>query len=128
MISPVTETTGAISQETPSGSASRTRARRSKTAKRARSRSAFQSKSTHTKERLPPELERMVETPGMPFTAVSTGMVTSCSTSSAVRPPASVWIVTRGTEMSGNTSTASDRHAKTPSVAAAARITRTNLG
>ena len=37
--------------------------------------------------------------------ADSMGMVMYCSTSSAVRPGASVWMVTRGTFNSGNTST-----------------------
>ena len=107
MISPVTETTGAISGSASAGRDSFTRERRSKTSKRARERSVAQSKSIQTKESPPPELERIVETPGMPLTAASIGTVTRCSTSSAVRPPASVWMTTRGTWMSGKTSTGS---------------------
>ena len=67
--------------------------------------SLSQSKSTHTKERPLPEEERTPLTPAVPFMADSMGMVIYCSTSSAVRPGASVWMVTRGTFSSGNTST-----------------------
>jgi len=52
-----------------------------------------------------PEEERTPLTPAVPFMADSMGMVMYCSTSSAVRPGASVWMVTRGTFSSGNTST-----------------------
>ena len=90
MISPVTETRGEISECASSGSVSWMRERRSNTSKRAFVRSAFQSKSTHTNERPPLELERILLTPGTPFTADSIGIVTNCSTSSAVRPPASL--------------------------------------
>ena len=107
MISPETEMTGAISGSASLGSDSRTCPSRSNTRKRAESGSDAQSKSTHTKESPPPELERMFVTPLSPFMADSIGTVMRCSTSSAVSPPASVWIVTRGTLMSGNTSTAS---------------------
>ena len=125
MISPVTETMGEISAWASSGKVSLTRARRSNTSKRARATSTFQSKSIQTNESPPLELERMVDTPGIPFTTDSMGIVTSCSTSSAVSPPASVWMVTRGTEMSGNTSTARFCHVRSPiaaTISVAARI------
>ena len=89
-ISPVTDTTGAISACASSGNSACTRERRSKTSKRAWLKGTAQSKSTHTKERPPLELERIVRTPGIPFTEDSIGIVTNCSTSSAVNPPASV--------------------------------------
>ena len=105
IISPVTETRGEISACASSGSASLMRERRSNTSNLARVRSAFQSKSTQTNDNPPLELERTLVTPGIPLTADSIGIVTSSVTSSAVSPPASVRMVTLGTEMSGKTST-----------------------
>ena len=118
IISPVTDTTGAISAWASSGSEDSTRARRSNTSNLARDTSTFQSKSTQTKDSPPLELERIVDTPGIPFITDSIGMVTSCSTSSAESPPASVWIVTRGTDISGKTSTARFCHVLNPATAA----------
>ena len=49
--------------------------------------------------------ERTLLTPAAPFMDVSMGNVTSCSTSSAARPDASVMTTTVGAFRSGNTST-----------------------
>ena len=51
------------------------------------------------------EEERTLRTPVAPFTAVSIGNETSCSTSSGASPGASVIIVTVGALRSGKTST-----------------------
>ena len=64
-----------------------------------------QSNSTQTTEKPVVEDERTRLTPVAPFTAVSIGKVTSCSTSSAAIPPASVMMTTVGALRSGNTST-----------------------
>ena len=64
-----------------------------------------QSNSTQTME-MPCEVEeRTRRTPVAPFTAVSTGKVTSVSTSSGAMPCASVSTVTVGAVRSGKTST-----------------------
>ena len=64
-----------------------------------------QSNSTHTTENPWVDWERTRRTPVLPFTAVSMGKVTSCSTSSAAIPPASVMMTTVGALRSGKTST-----------------------
>jgi hypothetical protein len=64
-----------------------------------------QSNSAYRIDRPTPEVLRTRVTPGMPFNAVSTGKVMSCSTSSGAMPPASVSTVTCGLFRSGNTST-----------------------
>ena len=51
------------------------------------------------------EIDRTPVTPCMPFIAVSSGKVMSCSTSSGAIPPASVIKVTVGRLRSGKTST-----------------------
>jgi len=56
-------------------------------------------------DRPTPEVLRTRVTPGMPLSAVSSGKVISCSTSSGAIPPASVSTVTRGLLRSGKTST-----------------------
>ena len=71
----------------------------------ARYMSMSQSNSTHTTENPVVEDERTLRTPVAPFTAVSIGKVTSCSTSSAAIPPASVITTTVGAFRSGKTST-----------------------
>ena len=58
-------------------------------------------------DRPTPDTERTRVTPGIPFIAVSSGYVTSCSTSSGSMPSASVISVTMGRFKSGNTSTGS---------------------
>ncbi|MPN44188.1 hypothetical protein SDC9_191749 [bioreactor metagenome] len=65
----------------------------------------FQLNSTQTTEKPLVEEERTLLTPIEPFTAVSMGKVTSCSTSSAAIPLASVIITTVGAFKSGKTST-----------------------
>ena len=67
--------------------------------------SVSQSNSTHTTEKPVVEEERTLRTCVAPFTAVSMGKVTSCSTSSAAIPLASVMTTTVGAFKSGNTST-----------------------
>ena len=65
----------------------------------------FQSNSTHTTEKPAVDEERTRRTPVAPFTAVSMGNVTSCSTSSGAMPEASVMTTTVGALRSGKTST-----------------------
>ncbi len=103
--SPMIEETGPMTGAMPAGSCSRTCARRSATSWRLRYTSVPQSNSAYTMERPTPEVERTRVTPGMPLSAVSSGKVTSCSTSSGAMPPASVSTVTSGLLRSGNTST-----------------------
>ena len=67
--------------------------------------SVSQSNSTHTTEKPVAEEERTRRTWVAPLTAVSMGKVTSCSTSSAAMPLASVITTTVGALRSGNTST-----------------------
>ena len=67
--------------------------------------SVSQSNSTHTTEKPVVDEERTRRTPVAPLTAVSMGNVTSCSTSSAAMPPASVMTTTVGAFRSGKTST-----------------------
>ena len=106
MISPMIELIGPMPACcTPSGSWSRTTARRSPTICRARYMSVPQSKLTQTKPRPTAETERTLSTPGRPLIAVSSGMVMSCSTSSGAMPPASTCSVTCGRSRLGNTST-----------------------
>ena len=64
-----------------------------------------QSNSTHTTENPVVDEERTLRTPVAPFTEVSMGKVTNCSTSSAAIPSASVITTTVGALRSGNTST-----------------------
>ena len=64
-----------------------------------------QSNSTQTTENPVVEEERTRRTSVAPFTAVSTGKVTSRSTSSGAMPLASVITTTVGAFRSGNTST-----------------------
>ena len=105
MISPMIEAIGPICGAMPSGSCSFTSDNRSATCWRLRKISVPQSNSTNTIESPMPETERTRVTPGMPFIAVSTGNVTSCSTSSGAMPPASVSSVTVGLFRSGKIST-----------------------
>ena len=63
------------------------------------------SNSTQTTEKPVVDEERTRRTPVAPFTAVSMGKVTSCSTSSAAMPLASVMTTTVGAFRSGKTST-----------------------
>ena len=125
MISPVTDTMGAISVSTPCGRDSRTAAKRSETIWRARYTSVSQSKSTQTKESPVPEEELTCVTPAVPLMADSSGMEMYCSTSSAESPAASVWMVTRGTFSSGNTSTGSVDTAHRLSSASSAALSNT---
>ena len=67
--------------------------------------SVSQSNSTQTTEKLWVDEERTRRTCVAPLTAVSMGKVTSCSTSSAAMPLASVMTTTVGAVRSGNTST-----------------------
>ena len=65
----------------------------------------------------------MSSRPWIPFSACSSGTVTSCSTSEVDRPRQAVWISTRGGANSGNTSTricgrASDAEDHQPTAAA----------
>src|SRR5258708_9984910 len=62
--------------------------------------------------------ERRVARPGVPLTAFSIGLVTSCSTCWAVRPGASVWISTVEGTNSGNTSSGARRVAHSPAISA----------
>ena len=105
MISPMIEETGAICGTMSSGSCSRTSPSRSVTCWRLRKMSVPQSNSTKTIDSPTVETERTRVTPGMPFIEVSIGKVTSCSTSSAASPSASVISVIVGLFRSGKTST-----------------------
>ena len=67
--------------------------------------SVSQSNSTHTTEKPVADDERTRRTCVAPLTAVSMGNVTSCSTSSAAMPLASVITTTVGALRSGKTST-----------------------
>ena len=58
--------------------------------------------------------ERMVASPVAPLTAFSIGLVTSCSTCSAVKPGASVWMSTVEGTNSGKTSSGALRAAQKP--------------
>ena len=60
------------------------------------------------------ETERTRITPGIPFIAVSSGKLTSRSTSSGARPSASVSRVTVGRLRSGKTSTGTRGSTSTP--------------
>src|SRR3981081_4936755 len=51
------------------------------------------------------DFERITSMSGTPFSAFSSGTVTSCSTSADESPRQMVWISTRGGANSGNTST-----------------------
>ena len=87
-----------------SGRSSAAAASFSDTIWRARYMSVPQSNSTHTTENPVVEELRTLRTPVEPLTAVSMGKVTSCSTSSAAIPLASVMTTTVGALRSGNTS------------------------
>ncbi len=105
-ISPKMEDCGpSVGLPTLAGNDSLTTASFSLTICRARYISVSQSNSTQTTENPFVEEERTRRTPVAPFTAVSTGKVTSCSTSSAAIPFASVMMTTVGALRSGNTST-----------------------
>ena len=67
--------------------------------------SVSQSNSTQMMENPLVDDERTRRTCVAPLTAVSMGKVTSCSTSSAAMPPASVMTTTVGAVRSGKTST-----------------------
>ena len=94
-----------VGRPTLSGKSSSTVANFSDTICRARYMSVSQSNSTHTTEKPVVDEERTRRTWVAPFTAVSMGNVTSCSTSSAAIPLASVITTTVGAFRSGNTST-----------------------
>ena len=85
-----------------------------------------QSNSTHTTENPVVEDERTRRTPVAPFTAVSIGKVTSCSTSSAAIPPASVITTTVGALRSGNTSTSVCQAVYVPPTSRSTDATNTN--
>ena len=87
------------------GSASATVASFSDTICRSRYMSVPQSNSTHTTEKPLVDEDLTLLTSGAPFMAVSMGKVTSCSTSSAAIPLASVMTTTVGALRSGKTST-----------------------
>ena len=99
------EVTGAISVWTVLGIRSSAIARRSATSCLARYMSVPQENSTHIMERLSELLLRTRRTPGSPFTALSMGNVTYCSTSPAEKPPASLIMSTVGAFNSGKMST-----------------------
>src|SRR5262245_45541117 len=70
--------------------------------------------------------ERKTSSRAIPLTACSMGSVTSCSTSVAERPGASVWTTTCGGANSGNTSSFECRVAyKPPTKSSTARTTTT---
>ena len=87
--------------------------------------SVDQSNSTHTTEKPAVDDERTRLTPVAPFTAVSIGNVTSCSTSSAAMPLASVITTTVGAFRSGKTSTSVLWAVNPPSMISATAATRT---
>src|SRR5690349_12916064 len=78
---------------------------RSETSWRAFSRSAPGVKISTIEDSCSTDLERISSSPSTPLRASSSGTVTSCSTSAAVRPMAMVWISTFGGANSGKTST-----------------------
>src|SRR5574344_2037010 len=84
-----------------------------------------QSNSTQTTENPVVEEERTRLTAVAPFTAVSTGKVTSLSTSSGAIPVASVIITTVGALRSGNTSTSILEAVYTPAIIRSTERTRT---
>ncbi len=105
MISPITLDCGASTGVTSAGSDSPRETIFSETICRARKMSIPQSNSTQTNEYPYIEEERTRRTLVAPLTAVSTGKVTSLSTSSADIPWASDIITTVGAVRSGKTST-----------------------
>ena len=103
----MTEDMGAsVGWPTPVGSDSRASRTRSATTCRARNASTSQSNSAHTMDMPMPDWLRSRRTPGAPCREVSTGTVTSDSTSSGAIPCASVITVTVGAVTSGRTSMA----------------------
>ena len=73
------------------------------------------SKSSTIEDSPGTDSERSTVTPFVPFSrSASSGTVTSCSTSSAERPSASVWTSTYGGVNSGRTSTGASRSCRMP--------------
>ena len=116
--------TGAL---TPSGICSPTAASFSLTIWRARYISVPQSNSTQTTEKPWVDCDLTRRTPVLPFTAVSIGKVTSCSTSSAAIPPASVIMTTVGALRSGKTSTSVLLVEYSPAMTSRTAATRTSI-
>ena len=105
IIWPMIEETGPRNGRISCGNRGVTSATFSPTICRARYVSVSQPNSTKTNDNPMPDIDRTRSTPAAPLTAVSSGTVTSISTSSGANPPASVKMVTVGRLRSGNTST-----------------------
>ncbi len=82
---------------------------RSATSCRACSRSVPRSKKSVIEDSCGTDFERIMSRPGSPWSACSSGTVTSSSTSAADSPRVIVWISTRGGANSGKTSTGASR-------------------
>ena len=89
--------------------------------------SVSQSNSTQTTENPAVLDERTRRTCVAPLTDVSMGKVTSCSTSSAAMPLASVMTTTVGAVKSGNTSTSVCRAVYVPPTSSSTEATSTRM-
>src|SRR3954452_19578167 len=107
------------------GSVGRTVCMRSETSWRALKRSVPRLKRSSRLLSCGTDEERMVSTPGMPFSASSSGTLTSSSTSEAVSPRHAVWIVTIVGANSGKTSTCWLRTSAVPKYTSAAAMATT---
>ena len=87
---------------------------RSLTSCRARIPSAPDLKINRIDDSCATDFERITSMSGTPFSAFSSGTVTSCSTSADESPRQMVWISTRGGANSGNTSTGTSRRRARP--------------
>src|SRR5918999_3071766 len=92
-------------------------------------RSKPSSKTSVIDDRPGSDSDRITSMPSTPFSrSASIGTVTSCSTSSADRPSASVWISTYGGVNSGSVSTGALRSCATPTpITPTARATTSSL-
>ena len=103
-----------VGARVPIGSCPAAWTRRSLTIWRARMMSVPSLKTAITLENPWIDSERIDSRPPTPFTPFSTGRVTSCSTCSAERPGASVWMITCGGANSGKTSSFACIASQTP--------------
>ena len=96
------------------GSRGASAASRSCTSCRAAIRSVPSLRISTTDDSPSTDFERIVFSPGVPFSAFSSGTLTRLSTSSVESPGASVWISTSGGANSGKTSSGACRAVRTP--------------
>src|SRR5579859_2141474 len=107
------------------GRVGRTMANFSCTSSRARKTSVPSLKIIWISESWDTDWERITSRPATPFSACSSGVVTTCSTSAGDRPTHSVWISTVGGANSGNTSTGVLRTCEIPPKTRAAPMATT---